>query len=244
MNNNYIKFCDQLHKDWFEGKFDNDPVLSKLFQLEYSPEPYFTITENEGDNPLYMLLTNPGGGMDFQHRSNFQNSNYKEFSSTLGKTYTSESFKSYAANAFRRNEKSIALTKSLGYSGLKNIETIPFHSADLNKQKALKCINDSDLLNEYLEELKAYISDKPLLVVSACSSRESITAETVRKSVWLSFQAELIGIDINNADLVPLKYKEGKLTSAVFKSGDKYLLLNMGTNNLPNISKDKINLLR
>jgi hypothetical protein len=236
MNTNidYISFCNALHKSWYECALDTDNELNGLFQMEYSPEPYFTV--DAGKNPLYMLLTNPGSGMDFQHRSNFNSSNYPKFSETLSTVYLSESFKN---NAKRRLINSIQITKELGYTGLINIETIPFHSPNLNKSIALKLIGSNSILSQYTKLLQEFLFDKPILIVSACQSRSSVSAETILKSNWLRFKLGIAGINPDDLIMRPLTYKGEKITSAIFSHSHKHLVLMMGTNNLPSVENFK-----
>ena len=130
--NSYLEFCDDLFQNWLQHQFKDDATLSLLFQMDYAPEPYFSL--REGKKPLYMLLTNPGSGMDFQHISHHKNSNYKMFSATLSEVYTSDDFKNGKGSnpAYRRLMKSIDFANFLGYDGVFNIETIPFHSPHLD----------------------------------------------------------------------------------------------------------------
>lgn len=235
-NTGYHKFCDNLFLKWINNQFQDDEILSFLFQMEYAPEPYFTL--REGKKPLYMLLTNPGTGMEFQHISHHANSNYKEFSATLSQVYTSDDFKNEKGSnpAYRRLIKSIDFANFLGYGGVINIETIPFHSPNLDKNMALKAIQQSKTLLAYQEQLKSFLSDKPVLIVSACNSKQSISVDTIKKSKWLGYQCELAGIIIDDLEMEPLTRKNDKVSSALFKKDSKYIVLMMGSNNLPSIN--------
>jgi hypothetical protein len=230
----YLKYCQLLHEQWRKGKLDKDDKLNELFDLDFCPEPYFTL--KEGKNPLFMLLTNPGSGMDFQRRRN-SGPDYSSFSQILPTVYLSEKFrKGRGSNAaYRRLIKSIAFADYLGYDSIVNIETIPFHSSKLPKNKALNAINFSSVLTEYHQHLKKYLSDKPVLIVSACSSSKSISKEVILKSDWLKFQIELAGIQLSSLTMRALTKKKEKVTSALFKGGNKYVVLMMGSNNLPSI---------
>jgi hypothetical protein len=235
----YIKFCDELHLEWKNHQFKDDNILKNLFQLDYSPEPYFVL--KKGNNPLYILLTNPGSGMDFQHIDNHQDVNYQKFQEILSTRYTSESFRKQkgSAPAYRRLMKSIELAEQLGFDSVINIESIPFHSETLPKSKALNAINESSLLLAYLNALKIYLKEKPILIVSACGSKESISTNTILKSNWLKYQCDLVGIKIDQLTIKPLTIKNNKLTSALFSYKNKYMVLMMGSNNLPKINLNK-----
>ena len=230
----YYPFCDLLHQKWFDKTLQFEDELKELFEVDYSPEPYFVL--KNGSNPLFMLLTNPGAGMDFQKHENFEKSDYKAFSNILGDIYTSEQFKKDGgANAHRRLIKSIAWADHLGYNSVVNIETIPFHSPSLNKKKALATISKSWILIRYQEVLKRFLFDKPVLIVAACSSKSSITLNTLKNSKWLMYQAELANINIENLKFKELTKKNDKVTSALFSDHNKYIVLTMGSNNLPSI---------
>lgn len=230
----YYPFCDLLHQKWFDKTLQYEDELKELFEVDYSPEPYFVL--KKGSNPLFMLLTNPGAGMDFQKHENFEKSDYKAFSNILADIYTSEQFKKDGgANAHRRLIKSIAWADHLGYNSVVNIETIPFHSPSLNKKKALATISRSWILIRYQEVLKRFLLDKPVLIVAACSSKSSITLNTLKNSKWLMYQAELANICLENLKFKELTKKNDKVTSALFSDHNKYIVLTMGSNNLPSI---------
>lgn len=230
----YYDYCDVLHQKWFNKTLNYEGDFEKIFQVNYSPEPYFVI--NNGPNPMIMLLTNPGAGMDFQKHENFEKSDYKAFSKILGDIYTSEQFKKDSgANAHRRLIKSIAWANHLGYKSIVNIETIPFHSPNLNKRRALDIIAKSWILSRYQEVLRNYLADKPVMIVAACSTKSSISVQTIRKSPWLTYQAELANINIENLKFKELTNKKGKISSAMLHDNEKYIFLMMGSNNLPSI---------
>jgi hypothetical protein len=232
-DNSYFRFCEILFKEWKRKQFEGNSTLSAIFQLDYAPEPYFTI--KNGNNPLYMLLTNPGEGMDFQKHTLVNANSYEKFSNLSLKEYTSEYFMRGAPNAYRRIQKSINLSEKLGYNGLVNIETIPFHSESLNKNKALSVLKKSETLTSYSEELKHFLADKAVLIVSACGSKKSIGLDTIKNSRWLMHQVNLAGIKIEELKMQPITIKNNKVTSALFSHEQKHISLMMGSNNLPNV---------
>lgn len=230
----YYDYCDVLHQKWFDKMIKYENNFEEIFQVDYSPEPYFVL--KNGSNPLFMLLTNPGAGMDFQKRENFEKSDYRTFARTLGDIYTSEQFKKDGgANAHRRLIKSIAWADHLGYNSIVNIETIPFHSPNLNKSKALDIIGKSWILSRYQEVLRNFLVNRPVLIVAACGSKTSITLNTIKNSKWLMYQAEIANINIENLRFKELTNKNGKVSSAMLYDNDKYIVLMMGSNNLPSI---------
>lgn len=230
----YYEYCNVLHQKWFDKTLQYEENFEEIFQIDYSPEPYFVL--KNGSNPLFMLLTNPGAGMDFQKHENFEKSDYKAFSNHLSKVYASEQFKEDGGvNAHRRLMKSIEWSDHLGYDSIVNVETIPFHSPNLNKAKALDVIKKSWILSGYQEVLRNFLVNKPVLIVAACSSKTSITINTLKNSKWLMYQAELANINIENLKFKELTKKDGKVSSALFYDNEKYIVLMMGSNNLPSI---------
>jgi hypothetical protein len=232
---NYTQFCDNLYKKWKQSQLTADLILTKLFQIEYAPEPYFVL--KQGKRPLHVLLTNPGSGMDFQHISEHKNVEYKNFAAVLGSIYTSDSFKKQkgASAAYRRLIKSIEFADYLGYDSVVNIETIPFHSENLNKKEALNAIRQSPTLVAYQKTLKKYLEKKSVMIVSACNSKETISKNSIQKSDWLMYQSDLASIDIKKLKIKPITKKNDKITSALFSYNNKHLVLMMGSNNLPSI---------
>jgi hypothetical protein len=83
--------------------------------------------------------------------------------------------------------------------------------------------------------LKRFLLDKPVLIAASCSSKSSITINTIRNSKWLMYQAELANICLENLKFRELTKKNDKVTSALFSDHNKYIVLTMGANNLPSI---------
>ncbi len=82
------------------------------------------------------MLTNPGSGMAFQHITNQQNTAYKTIQKVLKDIYTSKGFVDEGGKtAYQRLHKSMAWAMWWDFSGLINVDTIPFHSDKLDKTK-------------------------------------------------------------------------------------------------------------
>ena len=96
-------------------------------------------------------------------------------------------------------------------------------------------INKSWVLTSYQEVLRKFLFDKPVLIVAACGSKTSITLNTIKNSKWLMYQAEIANINIKNLKFKELTKKNGKVSSAMLYDNDKYIVLMMGSNNLPSI---------
>tara|TARA_B110000967_G_C18741580_1_gene488009 strand:- start:107 stop:937 length:831 start_codon:yes stop_codon:yes gene_type:complete len=239
----YYKFCDEFHKKWYNNEFAKDSILNDgTFQMDYSPEPYFVV--KNGNNPLYVLLTNPGGGMAFQHRENFDKSDYSNFQKKLIVEYTSDEFKRGGSRAYKRLQNSIVYSEDLGYNALINIETIPFHSKNLvNKNEALKAIKNSYSLTQYHTVLKNFLKDKPVLIVAGAyhggpgsvGPEYSLSLSHLTANNWIKYQLDLAGINKDNLKMTPLQTHpdgKGKVTGAIFSDGIKHVHLFMGMNNL------------
>ena len=231
MENRYIKFCQKLYEDWIDGELRVNELCKNLFQLEYIPEPYLNFKATQ--NPLYILNINPGSGMDdLQLRDKLIEAKYNDVANRFGDFYLSDDFKKSGA-AYRRNIRALQIAEDNGFDGFVNLETIPFHSNTLNKVSALKVVKSEPILIEYTALLKGFISDKCVVVVAACSSRDRITKDTVSNNSWLDFQRDCIGFNLKNSKLTPLVIKNNKVTSAIISDRNKHILLMMGSNNFP-----------
>jgi hypothetical protein len=234
MGNNYIEFCQKLFEDWKKYNLNVNEVSKRLFQLEHVPDPYLNFKISK--NPLYILNINPGSGMDeLQLRDKINEKKYNDVANRFGEFYLSENFKKAGA-AYRRNIRALQIASDNGFDGFVNLETIPFHSNTLNKSLALIAVKEDPFLVEYITFLKEYLSDRCVLVVAACSSKESITKETITNNNWLNFQRNCIGLNIKTSKLTPLVTKNNKVTAAIISDKNKHILLMMGSNNFPAIT--------
>ncbi len=228
---NYLAYCELIFQDWKSNRL---PSKGQLFEMEVVPEPY--LLYGSAEKPLYQLLTNPGTGMPhIQSHSAVKNlgvGTYAELAKHLAKFYLSDEFKS-AGLAYRRNVRALEVAKANGFSGVFSVETIPYHSDRLNKTQALRAIGEDPTLKKYSQLLKEELADKAVLVVSACSSKRSIDLSTATSNPWLSFQADLIGLCLKKAKVIPLVRKGDKVTSAQLREGQKNMVLMMGSNALP-----------
>ena len=127
----------------------------------------------------------------------------------------------------------------LGDDGVLQVEAFPFHSASLPRKEALlKRVGECGLLGPYTECLRAFLRNRPVVVVSAVSSRASLKREVVRTlSPWLHWVAAIGGLSLQHANFVRLVTKGRATTAAALVSfeGDapKALVLMMGGNHLP-----------
>ena len=250
-----VAFSEQLMKDFKAAKYDTDARLKKLFKskegncMEYCPEPYLCyeivggklkIAESPEKiaKPLYILQTNPGYPICFQHRTSEEvkrSASYEDYRKVASAFYMS-CLKGAAAV---RNAKSCIVAQQLGYDGIIFVETLPFHSDSLpgknNPDKYLAAIKDHPLLKQYDGIVRQLLKDKPVLILSACNSKQSIDKTTISSSRWLQYQCCLAGVQINRLTICNMASKAGKVTSALFKDvkARKYIVLTMGGNNFP-----------
>ena len=71
------------------------------------------------------------------------------------------------------------------------VEACPFHSHSLpNKAALLVDLQRDPLLRQYLQYLRAFLIDRPVVIVSAVSSRGALVSE-MQISGWLASQAEV-----------------------------------------------------
>ena len=231
MKNNYMEFCQKLFEDWQKNNLNVSEDCKRLFQLEHIPEPYLNFKISK--NALYILNINPGSGMDdLQLRDKINEKKYIDVANRFGEFYLSDNFKKAGA-AYRRNIRALQIASDNGFDGFVNLETIPLHSNTLNKSVALKLVKSEPILMDYTTLLKDFVSDKCVVVVAACSSRYSITKDTVSNNSWLDFQRDCIGLNLETSKLNPLVTKDGKVTSAIISDRNKHILLMMGSNNFP-----------
>ena len=235
----YRAFCERLWRDWLGGTLQASEFLRQTFDLKAAPEPYIRLKAAKRE--LVALLTNPGSVMPHQRRRAILRGNsplspsakYATCAKALGKFY----LKKVKKAARRRNRALLDLAKLSGYGGVLYVECCPFHSARFpKKRKFVEAIEQDHLLGEYVERLRDYLHDKPVIAVSATATEQSLTRK-VRFSPWLEWQAALIGVRQDQSRFIPLIRTAGKTTAAAFvdKVGGtpKVLVLMMGGNHLP-----------
>ena len=235
----YTAYCEELHSNWLKGKLTPSGEVKSILNFDALPEPY--LTYRSGTDNLYFLSTNPGQVNDFQKRDHILKNfsfikpqmSYADCSKTLANHYQSDAFRKKSKS---RIEKQLDLANLLQKNGLITLECVPYHSDNLpNKAKFLK-IKDKELSN-YYSQLKNYCSDKSIIYISACSTRKSISKETVLNNDWLKWVSNIINIDHSKASIEPITTKEGKITCALYfqkdQNGFRAISLMMGSNNLP-----------
>jgi hypothetical protein len=240
MNKEFENYCEELWKQWRDESIELPSYIKAEFQTDYLPEPYLSF--KPGKNPLYILTTNPGQGMPEQHRDNINSRSsivsptmsYKEIASTMGDFYLTN----LKGAAKTRIDSIIALSQKAGFDGVVQIEACPFHSGYLPKKNALlKQYSIEPLLSKYGNLVKSVLSERSVIAVSAVGTTKPITITSISSRAWLKWQADLIGFNIDKANIIALTEKPKKITSAFLYSENKNsvngLVLMMGSNNLP-----------
>lgn len=242
--------CECIWQNWLTKKdctIFTQNTSTFNFQFDFAPEPYliFKIRDEEPLNPLYILTTNPGDGIDCQRVENMQSPSclvrtdmaYYEAAQAFAAGYQYQNLVNSGAK--NRIKKMLVLAEKMGKNAVFQIESIPFHSIELpNKKDILEKTQDSIFFSQYVQALRNFLADKDVFVLSAASSKYSLSINTIRQSAWLSWQAGIIGFDKNIYRTTEIKAKADKITSLLLSSqrglAKKMLFLTMGSNNLPN----------
>ena len=235
-------FCEECIWDrWRADDFPYSRFIKSKFNTKFLIEPY--ISFNVGEEPLCFLLTNPGGGLDFQLKENMRSASspvslaesYFTNSVSLGTHYS----ESLTGAARRRLDGMQSLSKKCRLDGVLQLETIPFHSKSLpSKNSLVGEVEADEFLFDYLEHLRGFLENKNVFILSAVSSQKKIGGDSISKNPWLSFQSKLINFDPETSSFLPLTEKNGEVTSCFLyekkNSWCKGFILMMGGNHLPN----------
>jgi hypothetical protein len=136
------------------------------------------------------------------------------------------------------NAQYFAALGAVEYDGVLQGEACPFHSPSLPRKGALlKTIGEGGLLGSYTEHVRAFLHDRPVLILSAVPSRASLKREVAKMlSPWLRWLAALGGLS-QDANFVRFVTKGRTTTAAALVSFEgeapKALVLMMGGNHLP-----------
>ena len=238
----YLDLCEALWRAWVRGEARLSPELGTLFDLDAAPEPYLSF--DAGPEPLVVLTTNPGAPMPHQRRSAIR-SGRSPASSEMGYSAVARAMADYyrrhlTGAAARRIRGQLELASAAGYDGVLQVECCPWHSPRLpNKGRLVRSLTADQQLSRYVEALKRYLSHRPVLAISAVSSRRPLNPEA-GLSPWLQWQRALMGLE--PTDFIPLVRKGSSITSAALvdaRRTPKALVLMMGGNHLPSIENCK-----
>lgn len=240
MTDDFKAFCERLWSSWLAGTLQLTPAFARRFDVDAAPEPYLPF--DVGSNPLVAFTTNPGDSLPFQRRPAVLDGasiitaamDFASAATALAAFYRTSL---RLRPAGRRIEALLRLAALVSADGVLQVEAFPFHSRSLPNKPACVSVLDGDpLLAAYVRHLRAFLIPRPIVIVSAVTTRSVLNSQT-RLSPWLSWQAGMAGIDLATTTLVPLVGKNGKTTCAAFVSrhggAPKALVLMMGSNQLP-----------
>jgi hypothetical protein len=241
ISESYRNFCETMWSDWRAKRLSLPPRVSDRFQLDHAPEPYLRF--GEGSRPLYALFTNPGIGMSHQRHDVVQagascirpDMSYYEASLALGAFYRSDLPQGAART---RNDALDHLRRLVGKDCIVLFESLPFHSKALPGKHAIpKLVLETQLLRKYISLLTEALKHVSVIALSAVDSSESISAASVVSNSWLSWQANILGLNPPDMTVVPLVPKGSKITSAFLyqkvSNCIRGFVLTMGGNTFP-----------
>ena len=249
MNLEFKKLCEEIWQKWRNEILTIPDELINRFNLqpEFLPEPYLIFNTGKetviSDKALYFLTTNPGIGGEFHQgrkklkASYSENEKYEKVAKDYADKYLNEILK---GSAKRRVEGFVYLAEKLGYNKLIQVESLPFHSKELpNRYKLLSILkkeNQDNIINQYFTLLRNTLKNENVIVLSAVGTRKSISNNSLNTK-WLKWQAEVIGMDIQNTKIENLIVKDQKVTCALIHTNNynclKGFILMMGGNNMP-----------
>ena len=209
--------------------YRDDILLNEQCDLQYAPEPY--VIMKNGDTPLFILSSNPDTPMDLKQLNNMNGGSYLEFSNQLADFYLSDS-PELEKNWSTKLQNSFDLTDRLGYNSVVNIMTVPFYSQNLNKEKLLALIRTSYSLFLYVCCLETFLFDKSVLIPVVINSDQEICLERISSNDWLLYQLDIINVKLIDLKMTVLTRDRDKVTSALFWTGDKRVLISYKSSDL------------
>lgn len=239
----YLVLCERWWQSWLAGTPPASPAVRRQFDVDAAPEPYLPF--DPGADPLVVLTTNPGATMPHQRRDEIlaggsvvtPSMRYAEAAEALSRFYVAH-LRGPAAHRIAAQQ---ALARESGYSGVLQVECCPWHSAQLPGKTGIAELlaRDPDLA-AYAEALRGFLAARPVLAISAVSSRATLASPDLELSPWLRWQRDFLDLRQDRAELVPLVRKAGRVTAAALVDrrgpGVKALVLMMGGNHLPGAS--------
>lgn len=257
---NYIEFCETIFQNWKKNPYYFQKDFGFDFQTEFLPEPYLVWTE--GDTPLYVLNYNPGqaGFMVQQHsfainggifeKKQFSNGfdTFSELTNCVAAFYRGDlgcddNARILGGKALSRYKTEAKLAKKLGYQGCRCVESFPLHSKGIKARPFLNKYSGDAFFKEYTKQLTRFLKDKPVLCVSSIGFHTDITLEAIRQDSWLSFQCDVIGLDLNNA-ILNTSTPKGKTglpgTAILVGKNHKIMTIVKGSNSVPKIAFEQL----
>lgn len=236
----YLSRCEALLQGWYLFGTELPDPLRSILDTTYLPEPWMSFGDQA--RPLVFLTTNPGNGMPHQHRDAIAagespvkvGDSCAAVAETLGLWYQEH----LTGPARRRIGAMLRLAPRASFSGIMQVESIPFHSRVLPKKKSLpRQIASCPVLRDYTDSLRGFLADRTVIALSAASSQGVLGQETIRNSLWLTWQCQLMGMDLGRCKVTGLVEKAGRATCVAVaehrSDATKAMVLMMGGNHLP-----------
>lgn len=243
MGERFLTYCDDVWSQWLAGELDFGSFACVPFETGVAPEPY--VRYRAGDDPLVVLLTNPGGPMKIQERGFIKSDlaqpvnskmSWAEASVAFGKHYRDK----LPGTAGNRIGGMIEIANGLGREGVLQVDACPVHSSRLpmkRKGDVVRAFGTDCLVGRHAQLVQEYLRPYPVVALTAAPTRAGLTAKD-QLSEWAAWVAGIAGVDIEHAEFVELVKKDsGKITAAALVSGvngvPKALVRMMGGNHLP-----------
>jgi hypothetical protein len=239
-SSSYESFCEELWQGFLANETTYSPYVTNKFLTDYIPEPF--VKYECGKEPLFVLLTNPGGGMVHQRRRSIlsgqscvnRRHSYAEAAIELGNKYLRQ-LRGKPAGA--RIKKMMTLAEKLGKSGVVQLECIPLHSKRLSgSARLVEGIERDAVLSKYTELLTSYLRDQSVIAVCATGGRD-ITPLAIKNSPWLTWVAGIAGLATQRIKFHTTVEKGGASTGALFSQSVrgkvKAIHAIIGSNSLP-----------
>jgi hypothetical protein len=196
---------------------------------------------------MYVLLTNPGKGLEEQSRKVILGQRKAKSPPVNGRMFYSAAAIEFGRHYVKLLEKRPAgrrikamqdLQRQMGCDCIVQLETLPFHSRNLpGKRRLVDQAKSIPILRDYHAALRDALSRISVICLSAVSPSKSISKSAVAKAPWLKFQAELMGIEVSKFETVELARKGRKISSAFlfqrFGTSIRGFVLTMGSNSFP-----------
>ena len=145
------------------------------------------------------------------------------------------------SGAKRRLGAMFELKSLMGADSVTQLEVLPFHSKSLPGKLAIRhLVEETPLLSDYVNRLCkaiAQIKNGSVIGLSGVDSSRSISPSSIGRNSWLKWNAEILGIDAAQIQMLKLSQKNGKVTRALlyqrFSEDIRGLILTMGSNSMP-----------
>jgi hypothetical protein len=266
MPDSYFAICEELQDSWIRDTPRSDWLesLPRPLDISYFPEPYLVfplqacaVEDSQLRNPLYILTTNPGGGMTHQQRTQVlagtgpisAATSYRRNAYSLGRYYQNCGLAHSAgggkiAHAGRgRIEKMLDLVAKIPvqFDSVIQVEAVPYHSQTLPKSPGwLDSYIAHPAIRRYHNALRLLLSSKSVICVQAIRAGALSPLGIQAPSPWFELLADLMGFSFSNQQVGPTIGPTARPTGAFILDGESAALkafwVMVGSNNLPAVA--------